>query len=65
VTGEFLEGYFGEAVSSRSLPADPEVRRELLDIFLLDRTLEELYSESLFRPDRIAGPIDAVLELMQ
>jgi maltose alpha-D-glucosyltransferase/alpha-amylase len=60
----FLAGYEEGARDCPSLPLDAAARRELLDLFLLDKALYEIAYELSNRPAWVSIPIAGVLELL-
>ena len=65
VTATFLKGYFEGIGESSLLPRnDPDVRA-LLDIFVLERSLEEIGRELSERPDWARIPARMILRLLE
>ncbi|MCA1586326.1 MAG: hypothetical protein LC791_16670 [Acidobacteria bacterium] len=60
----YLRGYLATADTSGLLPDDPEVRRSLLQGFVLDKALYELAYELGNRPEWAEIPLDALLRLL-
>ena len=57
----FLEGYRRTVAPAGLLPADPAATRQLLDLFILEKTLFELQYELNYRTDWISIPMMGIL----
>lgn len=60
----YLKAYLSEADGLRSVPANPEEQRLLLDAFLLQKALYELAYELNNRPDWVRIPLRGILSLI-
>jgi maltose alpha-D-glucosyltransferase / alpha-amylase len=60
----FLKGYLTAAGSAPFVPADPEQRAALLDLFLLDKALYELNYELNNRPEWARIPLRGLSEFL-
>jgi maltose alpha-D-glucosyltransferase / alpha-amylase len=65
VSALFVQAYFTGMAGSDLLPADPQVRRELLTLFVLHRAVSELGRELEHRPEWIPLPLTGLIELME
>jgi len=65
VSVAFLKGYLGVAGEGSFLPATREERRILLGFYLLKRALNELGYELGRAPDRVAIPIQGLLQVLE
>jgi len=63
VGAAYLAGYV-EQVGARLLPADPAVRRLLLDFYVMDKCIYEIGYEMNNRPDWLPIPIRGLLDLI-
>ncbi|MBA3520569.1 MAG: maltose alpha-D-glucosyltransferase [Rhizobiales bacterium] len=61
---EFLDAYVPIAEAANLLPEDPELRRGLLNLFLVQKAFYELSYEAAHRPSWISIPLRGVLDLM-
>jgi maltose alpha-D-glucosyltransferase / alpha-amylase len=60
----FLREYQRTLADSGLLPAEADVRRRLLDFYLLEKALFELQYELNYRPDWTAIPLQGILHLV-
>ncbi|MBN9121439.1 MAG: hypothetical protein J0I06_20185, partial [Planctomycetes bacterium] len=60
----FVRAYFAETAGTGLLPADPAARRELLELFVLEKAVAELGTELDQRPARAAIPMTGLLDLL-
>jgi maltose alpha-D-glucosyltransferase/alpha-amylase len=60
----YLLGYLEAAGEQAFYPADPEIARRLLDLFVLEKALYEVRYELAHRPDWVSVPITGVLNLL-
>jgi maltose alpha-D-glucosyltransferase/alpha-amylase len=60
----FLREYFHVANGAKFLPAKPEDRQTLLDVFLLERSLTDLAYTLRHQPDRAIAPARGILDLL-
>jgi maltose alpha-D-glucosyltransferase/alpha-amylase len=60
----YLRAYLATLDASGLLPDDPDVRRTLLEAFVLDKALYELAYELGNRPDWASIPLDGLLRLL-
>lgn len=61
----FLKSYLATASAGSFLPVDRESLSVLLNAYLLDKAAVELIHELRQRPERVAIPLDGMLELLQ
>jgi maltose alpha-D-glucosyltransferase/alpha-amylase len=61
----FLKSYLATAAEGSFLPTERESLSVLLNAYLLDKAALELSYELLVRPERVAIPLDGMLELLQ
>jgi maltose alpha-D-glucosyltransferase/alpha-amylase len=64
VSAAFLRGYLVPVGSTSLLPAAPQQRAVLLDLFLLDKALYELNYELNNRPDWVRIPLRGIADLL-
>jgi maltose alpha-D-glucosyltransferase / alpha-amylase len=60
----FMNGYLEAMTDCPSLPADPAEARQLIAFFTLEKALREIEYELANRPDWVAIPLRAVVELL-
>jgi maltose alpha-D-glucosyltransferase/alpha-amylase len=65
VSGAFLNGYFTSIHPTSVLPTAPEELWQLLDAFVLEKAVYELGYELNNRPDWVALPLRAILQLVE
>ena len=65
VSAAFLNGYFASMSSSAVLPTDAEELWQLLDAFVLEKAVYELGYELGNRPDWVALPLRAIVQLVE
>jgi maltose alpha-D-glucosyltransferase/alpha-amylase len=63
-TRDFLGAYWPTAERAGLVPSDPEQRRNLLDLFLLEKGFYEINYEAANRPAWISIPVRGVLDLI-
>jgi predicted trehalose synthase len=59
-----MNGYLEAMTDCPSLPADPAEARQLIAFFTLEKALREIEYELANRPDWVAIPLRAVVELL-
>ena len=64
VTERLLASYFDAMGDSDLIPQDDADRRMLLDVYSLVKAMYEVRYELLNRPDWVARPIAAILDLL-
>jgi maltose alpha-D-glucosyltransferase/alpha-amylase len=64
VTGRLLDAYFAEIDDAGLIPTSTEDRRLLLDIYVLVKALYEVRYELSNRPDWVAWPLSAIVDLL-
>lgn len=64
VSTAYLDGYFSAAAGLASVPSDPEERKLLLDVFLIQKALYEVGYELNNRPDWVRIPLRGILNLL-
>jgi maltose alpha-D-glucosyltransferase/alpha-amylase len=64
VSAAFLRAYLERARGASFLPASRGELATLLDVYLLERALDELSDELNNRPDRVGIPLQAVLQTL-
>jgi trehalose synthase-fused probable maltokinase len=63
-TATFLREYFAEVTGALFVPANPDLRDELLRMFVLEKALYELNYEINNRPDWLRIPLSGILRLL-
>jgi len=61
----FLAGYRQTGAELPSVPRDPQMWQELLELFLIEKALYELRYEINMRPDWVGVPLRGLLALVQ
>ena len=64
VCDAFLSAYREAAAGCRSIPDDPALFDDLLDLFLLEKALYEICYEATNRPDWLPLPVQGTLNLL-
>jgi maltose alpha-D-glucosyltransferase/alpha-amylase len=64
VTNEFTAAYFEEVEPAQILPAQPDASHRLLDLMVLEKALQEIQAELMYRSDWIIIPLKAALRLL-
>ena len=64
VEARFVQSYFAGMAGSPLLPADPNVCRELLTLFVLQRSISELGRELVHRREWVPVPLTGLIDLM-
>ena len=64
MTARFVRAYLAEMSGTGLLPTDPAVRRELLELFIVEKAVAELGAELEHRPARAAIPMIGLLDLL-
>jgi maltose alpha-D-glucosyltransferase/alpha-amylase len=64
VSARFVRAYFAEMAGTGLLPADPSARRDLLELFVLEKAVTELGAELAQSPLRTAIPLAGILDLL-
>ncbi|MCC6418573.1 MAG: putative maltokinase, partial [Gemmataceae bacterium] len=65
VSATFLRAYLQGAAGSPALPGGREDLKVLLDVFLLERSVHELHSELIYRPEMTRLPLLGVLQALE
>jgi maltose alpha-D-glucosyltransferase/alpha-amylase len=65
IAARFVHAYFDGMSGSNLLPSQPALRRELLELFTLEKAVRELGSEMEHRPAWIPVPLTGLLDLME
>jgi maltose alpha-D-glucosyltransferase / alpha-amylase len=63
--GCFLEGYAEGARGAASYPEEEEHVRVLVELFMMEKALQEIHRELETRPDRGGDPIRGLIELLE
>jgi maltose alpha-D-glucosyltransferase/alpha-amylase len=63
IGGAYLQGYLEAAAGASFVPADPAVRRTLLDFYTMEKAIYELSYELANRPDWLPIPIRSLFDL--
>jgi len=61
----FIEGYLKAAQGLATVPSDPQVFHDLLELFLVEKAAYELRYEIAHRPDWIEIPLRGLLEMVK
>lgn len=65
VSASFLRAYIAVASQGTFLPDDPGEFRVLMDVYLMEKAIKEIFYELNNRPDWAVVPIKGVLELIE
>ena len=65
VSARFVQAYYSGMAGSGLLPSKPQVCRELLELFVLERAVVELGIEMEHRPAWIPLPLAGLIDLME
>jgi maltose alpha-D-glucosyltransferase/alpha-amylase len=63
VAAEFVRAYFAGMDGANLLPARPDVCRDLLELFVLEKAVKELGGDLATRPDRLPIPLTGLIDL--
>jgi maltose alpha-D-glucosyltransferase/alpha-amylase len=62
---QFLDGYTEAAAGAAFLPRDPQILRQLLAVFEMEKAVYELGYEVNNRPDWIWVPVEGIRAIME
>jgi maltose alpha-D-glucosyltransferase / alpha-amylase len=62
---EFMKAYYEQIESAALLPPVPSERQILLDVFLLEKALDEIAGEMTRRPEWLTIPLRALLRMLR
>jgi maltose alpha-D-glucosyltransferase / alpha-amylase len=65
VSAEFVRAYYDAMDGAALLPARPDVCRDLLELFVLEKAVKELGSELVRRPDWVPIPLAGIIDLTE
>jgi maltose alpha-D-glucosyltransferase/alpha-amylase len=65
VSSEFVRAYFDAMAGSNLLPTKPEVCRDLLELFVIEKSVRELGIELADRPDFLPIPLTGMIDLTE